>query len=598
MESSTSQDGTGVASIPRASHLWLLGWALALIFGGGGLAWFIQTNGGSVEVRDVRWVGGEGTRMSGLLYIPDSATPASPAPGVVAIHGYINSRETQSGFAIELARRGYVVLAADQTGHGYSDPPAFSNGYGGPDALVFLRSLDFVDGDNVGLEGHSMGGWASAIAAAAYPEDYASIVLVGSSTGTAGAPAGTPDRPRNLAVVFSQWDEFSGLMWGVPVAADVVRSPKLQEVFGTEEEVEVGRVYGSIPDGTGRRLTIPRTTHPGDHLSREAIGDVVEWFDLTLKGGNGLPSADQRWYWKELGTLLAALGMVLLIFGVGGWLLSNPWFIGLAGTPPETKAATGWGWWMGALVFALLGPLTLYPFTGLFGAWGWSATSLFPQNVTTQVVIFTTLVSAVSSVLFTAWHFLSGRKAGASLDTYGVTVDGRIPWSRIGRSVVLSILVVSAAYLSLVLSDALFTTDYRFWVFGVKLMSGLHFRIFFSYLLPFFAFFLMANIVLAGQLRRTLSPGRDIALAVTLSAGGYVAFLAYQYAPLLAGGTLATPTQPLWTIIAIQFVPLMAITGAVMAYFFRKTGLVYVGALVSSLLVTWIVVASQAIHHG
>jgi len=593
-----SLEETGVSNTLSNTSYKLLGWGLALILGGGTLAWFIQTDGGSVGVRDVRWVGTEGTRMSGLLYIPESATATTPAPGIVAIHGYINSRETQSGFAIELARRGYVVLAADQTGHGYSDPPAFANGYGGPDALAFIRSLDFVDGGNVGLEGHSMGGWASAIAANIYPHDYASIVLVGSSTGTAGAPEGTPDWPRNLAVVFSRWDEFSGLMWGTSVAADVVGSAKLQALFGTEGEVEVGRIYGSISEGTARRLTMPRTTHPGDHLSREAISDVVEWFDLTLEGGNGLVSADQRWYWKELGTLLAALGMVFLIFGVGGWLLKTPWFAVLAGPPPPSKAAMGWGWWVWALVFALLGPLTLYPFTGLFGGWGWSATSLFPQNVTTQVAIFTTLVTAISVALFALWHFVSGRKGGGSLNHYGVTVDGRLPLARIGGSVVFSALVVSAAYLSLVASDALFTTDFRFWVFGVKLMSPLHFRIFLSYLVPFFTFFLVANIVLAGQLRRTLSPGREIALAITLMSGGYIALLAYQYTPLLAGGTLATPTQPLWTIIAIQFVPLMAIAGAVMAYFFRKTGLVYVGALVSSLLVTWIVVASQAIHHG
>ena len=87
--------------------------------------------------------------MSGLLYIPSSvyskddkgATKIVPAPGIVAIHGYINSRETQDGFAIEYARRGYVVLASDQTGHGYSDGPAFANGFGGPDALAYLRTL-------------------------------------------------------------------------------------------------------------------------------------------------------------------------------------------------------------------------------------------------------------------------------------------------------------------------------------------------------------------------------------------------------------------------------------------------------------------------
>src|SRR2546428_14064146 len=69
--------------------------------------------------------------MSGLLHTPRNATPKTPAPGILAVHGYINSRETQDGFAIEFARRGYVVLALDQTGHGYSDPPAFAGGFGG-----------------------------------------------------------------------------------------------------------------------------------------------------------------------------------------------------------------------------------------------------------------------------------------------------------------------------------------------------------------------------------------------------------------------------------------------------------------------------------
>ena len=44
-------------------------------------------------------------------------------------------------FAIEFARRGYVVLALDQTGHGYSGGAAFSNGFGGPDGLDVVRRL-------------------------------------------------------------------------------------------------------------------------------------------------------------------------------------------------------------------------------------------------------------------------------------------------------------------------------------------------------------------------------------------------------------------------------------------------------------------------
>lgn len=105
--------------------------SLLLILFGSLLAHRSQTNGGVVSVRDIRFAGTDGMIMSGLLYIPAGATHDDPAPGILAIHGYINSRETQDGFAIEFARRGYVVLALDQTGHGFSDPPAFANGYGG-----------------------------------------------------------------------------------------------------------------------------------------------------------------------------------------------------------------------------------------------------------------------------------------------------------------------------------------------------------------------------------------------------------------------------------------------------------------------------------
>src|SRR6202008_5053577 len=109
-----------------------------LILAGGALAHLTQTYGG-IKINDVRFAGAKGTTMSALLYIPKNATAQTPAPGILAVHGYINSRETQDGFAIEFAPRGYVVLAPDQTGHGYSEPPAFANGFGGPDGLAYLR---------------------------------------------------------------------------------------------------------------------------------------------------------------------------------------------------------------------------------------------------------------------------------------------------------------------------------------------------------------------------------------------------------------------------------------------------------------------------
>src|SRR5271156_121379 len=89
-------------AMARGWRLFALGWALVLA--GGLLASMVQTAGGGVQIKDVRYRGAGGETLSALLYVPRSATPAHPAPAVLVSHGYINTREMQGPFAIELAR--------------------------------------------------------------------------------------------------------------------------------------------------------------------------------------------------------------------------------------------------------------------------------------------------------------------------------------------------------------------------------------------------------------------------------------------------------------------------------------------------------------
>src|SRR5579871_1360171 len=83
-------------------RLWLAIAGVLLVLGVGMAATAERSSG--VSVRDVRFTGPDGTRFSALLYRPPNATPGTRAPGILAVHGYLNSRETQSPFAIELAR--------------------------------------------------------------------------------------------------------------------------------------------------------------------------------------------------------------------------------------------------------------------------------------------------------------------------------------------------------------------------------------------------------------------------------------------------------------------------------------------------------------
>jgi pimeloyl-ACP methyl ester carboxylesterase len=560
----------------RKTGLFWLG--LALILAGSLLASAIQTAGG-VKLRDVRFVGTGGAPMSALLYIPPNATAKTPAPGILAVHGYFNSRETQDGFAIELARRGYVVLALDQTGHGLSASPAFMNGFGGPDGLRYLRILDIVDKDNIGLEGHSMGGWTVVNAAASDPQGYKAMVLEGSSTGKPFSPDGTPEFPRNLAVVFSQYDEFASTMWGVPSALGVSSSPKLRTAFGSPGPVEVGRIYGDVAAGTARVLYSPPITHAQDHVSTRAIGHAVDWFQRTLKGGTPRPASDQIWFWKEAGTMIALVGFVILLLGAFELLLGLPYFAPLVSSFEPVRERRDARWWLSLLLTAAIPAISFIPVFQLAAKW-LPASPLLPQSFTNQIA---------------AWAVLNGLLAYGGALAFG----GKGGKSRpaVLPSIAIAVLTAAIGYVALVVIDALFKVDFRIWIVGLKPLNRERFGYALVYAIPLTAFFVLA----LKALRQNLTVKGDPAWAsyawnVAALAGGFVLFLAAEYGTLFSTGRLLTPDQGLLTIMAMQFVPILAFVGLVAAFTWRRTNSSLPGALLCSLVVTWYIVAGQAVQ--
>ena len=566
-------------------------WSLAiagavLILAGGVLAYLTQTSGG-IQIRDVRFAGAKGNTMSALLYIPPNATAKTPAPAILAVHGYINSRETQDGFAIEFARRGYVVLALDQTGHGYSDPPAFANGFGGPDGLAHLRSLDIVDKNNIGLEGHSMGGWAVLAAASAMPNDYKSMVLEGSSTGKPFAAEGTATWPRTVALVFAQYEEFPDLMWGVARARDVTQSPKLWALFGTQGPVEPGKVYGDITQGTARVLYTPPIIHPDEHISHQAIGYSLDWFAKTLQGGTPRPSDDQIWLRKEVGSLIALIGFVVLLMGAFDGLLDAPVFSHLRlpviadGTAPAQVAAKGGRWTAAFLLSAFIPALTYYPAFALAGTLV-PASPYLPQGITNQIMVWA-LINALIALALMAFAPKRASRTGI-----------------IGPSILIALATIVIGYAALWLADLAFKIDFRFWIVALKLMSAKQFLIFLIYLLPLTAFFVIALHVLHRNFS-TVGAGRGALYMTNILALilGFIVLVGLQYGTLWLSGKLFNPLPdpgfvPLSTIIAIQFVPLLAICAIIATFTWRRTGTSLPGALICGLFVTWYVVAGTA----
>lgn len=549
--------------------------AWALILGGSFYAHRVQTAGGAVTVSEVRIPAEAGVTVAGLLYTPATATPATPAPGILVSHGYINTREMQSPFAIELSRRGYVVLAMDMTGHGYSGGIVGTAGFGGPAALRYLKNLPTVDKARIGLEGHSMGSGPILAAAAEDPDGYRAVVLEGSTPGLLGAKA--PASIRNLAVVFGQYDEFAGLMWGVPKGSEVATSTKLQGIFGVTGPVQVGRLYGSIADGSARLLTNPPVTHPWEHFSNAGVGDAVAWFERTIPAPAAKPAGDQVWLGKEIGTLVAFVGLVALILATFDLLLGLPAFARLSQPAQPLTVRRNGGWWLSLAITAALPALTYFPLMKVGQVFFPMAP--FPQWVQNQLLVWALGTAALTLVI-------------------GVVVRRKAVFTnRWGLSIAVAVVTMAVAYGSLVLVDRLFKVDYRVWVLGMKPLDATRAMQLPGYLVLWSIFFLVAMRAFAASI-----PVKGEGLLAALAWGkiamalGFAVLVIREYATLFSTGLLATPTEPLNVIVAIQFVPLLAVIGIIGAWTYRRTNSYVPGALICALLISWYVTSGTANH--
>ena len=256
------------ALLKRNSFWLVLALAFALISAIG--ASTVQTAGGTIKVDDLKWETASGRSLNALLFTPPNATAENPAPAIVVSHGWWNNREMQTPNYVELARRGYVVMAIDMYGHGNSDPlPADELAVGGTgmyDAVLLLADLPYVDRDQIGVTGHSNGARAANFSV---PLDDASgdplissILLVDNDplyTDADGAYANVYGT-RDVGLIQAQYDEFFFRSYspeGVPLTAprDYLGTPNAQSFlnFGADpadaETREAGTIYTESIDG-------------------------------------------------------------------------------------------------------------------------------------------------------------------------------------------------------------------------------------------------------------------------------------------------------------------------------------------------------------
>lgn len=342
----------------------LIFFSIVLVLLGSILAHMFNTSFYSVEVKRIKFETDTGI-LSGLLYLPKDAGATDPRPTIITTHGYLNSAEMQDASAIEMSRRGYVVLALDMYDHGHSInkttyEPAKSFFSFWPnaiyDAVQYMYNQDYVLKDSegngiIGVAGHSMGGFSSTVAMVKDEQDFlktgvrkihAGLTMgsdyswssyLGINSDVAFAAYG----PRTVGIIAAHYDEFffdseASKSGKTVIFKDYINKPEGRGFLGNPENPIEGLMY-SLENGGRRVIYEPWEIHPWNHFSFETTRYQISFYTKAFQGYTspnqknvGLGPENQRWMLKEYSEFLALIGFFLLFVPLISILMKLPFF--------------------------------------------------------------------------------------------------------------------------------------------------------------------------------------------------------------------------------------------------------------------------------
>jgi len=604
------------------SHRFLLV-CIGIILAAGFLASRVQDSWGAVQVTGIKVPTQNGQWVVGDLFRPRSATADNPAPAVVVVPGFQRSKEALTNVAIELARRGVVAITIDPYAQGRSSSStsrqaATTEGYGLFALVEYVAgtpNLNYVDRTRVGATGHSAGGNA-AIHAGRYfgeeaqrtgqPSKLHSVFVSGYVL--SNREEILREVRSNVGMSYAFYDEGAyrnelknGDMSIAPEALRVVNSGQAP---GTPEvtEVDLGHYYGDLATRSLRVVHNERILHPFQPYMVEATANQVEYFEKVFGLDSGLDSHDQTWYWKEfLGAVMLVTALVMLV-PLGRLLLETPFWRPLVHELPEAlPRPEGRGlvlFWALFAVGALVACFSYIPMAELSQklfreASTRTITWFFPQRMNNAVMLWAVLNGLVGyAMFFLAWRF-HGRARGVRPDMWGLAISR----GELARTALLGFTLFASYYLLLFLVYFLFHVDYNFLFMGVRVFRP-ELLVLLGMYLPFFLLFFVSNSLrVNGSMRWQGQPEWQGMLIGGLGNSlGLLLIVVVQYSTFAATGTVYWTDGWLYVNLLFAVVPMMFVLPYFNRFFFRLTGRIWLGPVVTSMIFIMVLISNTVFY--
>ena len=610
---------TTVVSPFRRSR-YLLVFLLACVVLASGIASFVQTSGGRVQVQAITLPTQNGQWVVADLFKPVSATKEKPAPLVVVVPGFQRSKETLSNIAIELSRRGIVVITIDPYAQGASSSSksaraATTEGYGMfavVDYAYDTKNLNYIDKTRIGVTGHSAGGNA-AIRGASYfgrkasqNGDVSKLNAVYVSGYVLTLTNNVLKHVRsNVGISYALYDEGAyrnelkkGDMRAAPESLRLINSIPATSV----SEVEIGRFYGNQENRTLRVVHNERLLHPFQPYSREATANQIEYFEKVFGLQSNLSSHDQIWYWKELLTLISSVAAFVALVPLAAVLLELPLFRSLVHPlPPGLPRPHGIGkklFWGLFAISALIACFTFIPLAELsqklfVDASNRRQTWFFPQRMNNAVMLWAALNGIVGFLMHWLTYRFYGKSHGVTPEMWGMKTTAR----ELIRTIVLAVTLFCSFFLLLFTVYYFFHVDYRFVFFGARVFQPVLFPLLAMYFPLFFIFFLSNSLRVNGSMRLAgEAEWKSMLRAGIANSLGLFLIVLVQYSVMAWTGTVFWTDGWLYVNLLFAVVPIMFVLPYFHRYFFLLTGRIYLGPVTMCLIFITILLSNTVCY--
>ncbi len=511
-------------------------------------------------------------QLQGLLYKPDIVSATKPAPGIVLAHGIANSKEVVSGFALELAKRGFVALALDEAGHGNSggnwviaekqDPSL-----GVLSAVNWLNDQNYVIKNNIGVIGHSMGAGSVLNAAVSSTAIKATVLIGGGVNGTlTSSTAMSPTNPNNLLVIIGKFDVLFNVQQ--------VENSELKEVFNTTSAIQEGKLYGSFTDLTARKFVAIPATHLMEIISPTSIAIITDWLAHSL---NFTPNNSSTDYTsgliRDFFLILAFTFFIWMILLISKIFIEKYKDKQVIITDTETKPGKflviGLTWGILSLLLFLpsqiVGSIIIFPpliFGSFFAFWN----------------LFTAIFGLIILFVFQKYDYIK-----FNLKNYFVSIYKNTDL------VVIAIGICALIYGITVLIEEILQLNFKFFIPILNEIGNINRVVIFFMVLPYtLVFFFFQNIYFYH-----LSDYKDfkslktLLIQIALLEGPFIIVLMIFYIPILVDGVVIIQgTTGFFIEFLVPTTAVFIITTCINWYYFKETDNIAIGTIVNAFIVT------------